>query len=113
MIEYKNGKTRKEIEEELRQVTSRALIKFYIEQGYFADEDATLNIQEMVSSIRAPYELDDILEELGWIREGRDDNGWEQDTWYWYTHPDYDYGLTMFYSGFYGGLKLYHSDEMI
>lgn len=57
-----------------------------------------------------PSDLDDALTTLCWIREDSDENGWEQDTWYWYSHPDYDFMLTMAYSGFYGGLQLYRRD---
>lgn len=57
-----------------------------------------------------PSGIDDILEELEWEREDFDANGWQQDTWYNYSHNDYNFGLIMEYGGFYGGLKLYRSD---
>ena len=52
-----------------------------------------------------PSDVDEILQLLGYNRDTFDTNGWEQDTWYYYSKPD-TRGLCMFYSGFYGTLTL-------
>ena len=79
----------------LHDLTARFITSFYIRE---------------FTPIYAPSELDTILQEDGWERLDFDENGWQQDTWYWYAHPDYDFQLTMEYSGFYGDLKLYRRD---
>lgn len=109
MIEYKNNKTHAEVYEELRQALNNRLVLIAID-CMKDNQTLKVNIREEICSIKSPSELDDILEAHGWIREDFDDNGWSQDTWYWYSHPDYPFGLTMYYSGFYGDLELYRSD---
>lgn len=95
---------------ERRNLTARFIITFYIQEIFPKDYDIVLDIRES-TSIYAPSELDTILQEYGWERLDFDENGWQQDTWYWYAHPDYDFQLTMEYSGFYGDLKLYRRDK--
>ena len=95
---------------ERRNLTARFIITFYIQEIFPKDYDIVLDIRES-TSIYAPSELDTILQEYGWERLDSDENGWQQDTWYWYAHPDYDFQLTMEYSGFYGDLKLYNRDR--
>lgn len=95
---------------ERRNLTARFIITFYIQEIFPKDYDIVLDIRES-TSIYAPSELDTILQEYGWERLDFDENGWQQDTWYWYAHPDYDFQLTMEYSGFYGDLKLYRGDK--
>lgn len=58
----------------------------------------------------SPSEVDKLLKELGWSKIDSDSNGWQQDTWYSYTHEGYPVGITMAYGGFYGDLSLYRSD---
>lgn len=53
----------------------------------------------------SPNQVDQMLTILGYSRADRNENGWEQDTWYYYSKPD-TRGLCMFYSGFYGTLTL-------
>lgn len=93
----------------LHDLTVRFIISFYIREVFSEDSGFILNIREF-TPIYAPSELDDILQEDGWERLGFNENGWQQDTLYWYAHPDYDFQLTMEYSGFYGDLKLYRRD---
>lgn len=95
---------------ERRNLTARFIISFYIQEVFSKDPNIILDIRES-TSIYAPSELDAILREYGWKQVDSDENGWQQDTWYWYTHPDYDFQLTMEYSGFYGDLKLYNRDR--
>lgn len=47
-----------------------------------------------------PSNVIDILELLGWEQSDFDSNGWEQDTWYDFAHPDYDFEVGFFYCGF-------------
>ena len=58
----------------------------------------------------APCHVDDILKNLGWTRESFESNGWENDTWYYYTNTAYDFGLVMFYCGYTFKLVLYRTD---
>ena len=58
----------------------------------------------------SPSEINDLLEKMGWSKVDSESNGWQQDTWYRYTHEGYPVGLTMAYGGFYGDLELYRSD---
>lgn len=50
------------------------------------------------------------LENLGWTQEDMDDNGWQHDTWYHFSHPNYQFGLTFYYEGYTFEMKLYRSD---
>ena len=93
----------------LHDLTARFITSFYIREVFPKDPNFVLNIREF-TPIYAPAELDTILQEDGWERLDSDENGWQQDTWYQYAHPDYDFQLTMEYSGFYGDLKLYRKD---
>lgn len=95
---------------ERRNLTARFIISFYIQEIFPKDFDIVLDIRES-TTIYAPSELNTILQEYGWEILDFDENGWQQDTWYWYAHPDYDFQLTMEYSGFYGDLKLYRRDK--
>lgn len=58
----------------------------------------------------APCHVDDILKNLGWIRNDFESNGWENDTWYYYINTDYNFGLIMFYCGYTFKLVLYRTD---
>lgn len=58
----------------------------------------------------APCHVDDILHSLGWEREDSESNGWENDTWYYYSNETYNFGLIMFYCGYTFHLMLYRSD---
>ena len=96
--------------EERRKFYARFVINFYIREVFPKNPNLVLDIREF-TSIYAPSELDEILQEGGWKQLDSDENSWQQDTWYWYAHPDYDFQLTMEYSGFYGDLKLYNRDK--
>jgi hypothetical protein len=91
----------------LHDITARFIVDFYVDEVIAKKQpDFVLDIREF-TPIYAPSELDEILQENGWERLDFDESGWQKDTWYWYAHPDYDFQLTMEYSGFYGDLKLY------
>ena len=85
------------------------IINCYLKNVFPNKKDFVLDIRKS-TEIYAPSELDKILEEEGWERLDFETNGWQQDTWYHYIHPDYNFQLTMEYSGFYGDLKLYRKD---
>lgn len=55
---------------------------------------------DLTSFDLCPANVIDILELLGWEESDFDSNGWEQDTWYDFTHPDYDFGVGFFYCGY-------------
>ena len=50
------------------------------------------------------------LENLGWTEDDMDHNGWQNDTWYWFSHPDYDFRLVFYYEGYTFEMKLYRED---
>lgn len=93
----------------LHNTTVRYIIDCYLKNIFPKKEDFILDIRKS-TTIYAPSELDEILREEGWERLDFETNGWQQDTWYHYSHSDYDFQLTMEYSGFYGDLKLYRND---
>lgn len=95
----------------LHDITAHFIVDFYVDEVIAKKQpDFVLDIREF-TPIYAPSELDEILQENGWERLDFDESGWQQDTWYWYAHPDYDFQLTMEYSGFYGDLKLYRREK--
>lgn len=55
---------------------------------------------DLTSFDLCPSNVVDILELLGWEQSDFDSNGWEQDTWYDFTHPDYDFEVGFFYCGY-------------
>lgn len=57
-----------------------------------------------------PANVRSVLEKMGWTDADMSDNGWEQDTWYTFSHPDYDFDLTLYYEGYTFEMKLYRSD---
>ena len=59
---------------------------------------------------KAPSDISDMLEELGWESKPYNSNGWEQDTWIHFTHEAYNFCLTLEYSGYYWTMELYRSD---
>ena len=94
---------------DLHKATVHFLLETYIKNVFPKNQEFILDIRENLL-LCSPSEIDNALQELGWERLDFDSNGWQQDTWYWYAHPDYDFQLTMEYSGFYGDLKLYRRD---
>lgn len=57
-----------------------------------------------------PSNIADVLEKMEWNWEEQEDNGWEHDTWIYFTHEDYDFGLCLFYSGYTFEMKIFRSD---
>lgn len=55
---------------------------------------------DLTSFDLCPSNVIDIMELLGWEQSDFDSNGWEQDTWYDFTHPDYDFEVGFFYCGY-------------
>ena len=94
--------------EELRYRSYVGLINAIID--YLSNhKEKIFNLRELYWQ-SAPCDIDEYLEENGWNRDSFDTNGWQQDTWYYYSHKDYPFEIVMEYSGFYGGLKLYRGD---
>lgn len=58
-----------------------------------------------------PANITQILETLGWEEVDFESNGWEQDTWYYFSHPDYDFQLTLFYCGYTFDIALYRTED--
>jgi hypothetical protein len=94
---------------DLHKATVHFILETYIKNVFPKHQEFILDIRENLLPC-PPSEIDSALQELGWERLDFDSNGWQQDTWYWYSNPNYDFQLTMEYSGFYGDLKLYRRD---
>ena len=94
---------------DLRKTTLHFILDTYINNIFTKQPNFIFDMRKN-SLFYAPSEIDNVLEELGWEKIDFNSNGWQQDTWYWYMHPDYDFQLTMEYGGFYGDLKLYRKD---
>lgn len=96
------------IYEDIAYSANRLIVKSAIDY-LFTDQRFQYNLRKNLPAI-SPSGVDDILEDLGWERDDFDDNGWQQDTWYYYSHTDYPFRLVMAYGGFYGDMQLYRSD---
>mgnify|MGYP006328166407 CR=1 FL=1 len=59
----------------------------------------------------SPYDILEMLQELGWEYELLDENGWEQDTTYLLTHDMYKKQLILSYSGFYWTMHLQAKED--
>ncbi len=53
----------------------------------------------------SPEQVTQMLNFLGYEEISHEDNGWEQDTYYYYTHKNHN-ELCFFYSGHYGTMNL-------
>ena len=58
----------------------------------------------------APCHIDNLMGQLGWERFQHDTNGWQRDCWMYYSHPDYDYTIVLYYEGFTFKLEMYRGD---
>ena len=58
----------------------------------------------------APCHICDMMDELGWSEASFDTNGWEGDTWYYFSHEDYEYQAVMHYCGYTFSIEMYRSD---
>lgn len=58
----------------------------------------------------APCHIRETMRELGWCDDNFETNGWEGDTWYYFSHEDYNYGVNMFYCGYTFSIEMYRSD---
>ena len=74
------------------------------------DKQFSLNVRELFPEL-SPADVSDILGELKWQFVSSDENSWEQDTWYLYSHPEYTFDLAMSYSGYYWTLSLCRNDR--
>lgn len=55
---------------------------------------------DLTSLDLCPANVIDILGLLGWEEIDFDSNGWEQDTWYEFAHPNHNFKITFFYCGY-------------
>ena len=75
----------------------REFLRFIKRLETFKNENENI---DLTSFDLCPSNVIDILELLGWEQSDFDSNGWEQDTWYDFTHPDYDFEVGFFYCGY-------------
>lgn len=73
----------------------REFLRFIKRLETFKNENIDLTSFDL-----CPSNVVDILELLGWEQGDFDSNGWEQDTWYDFAHPDYDFEVVFFYCGY-------------
>lgn len=52
-----------------------------------------------------PDQVIQMLEHLGYEKTDWEYNGWEQDTWFYFSHPEHK-ELCFFYSGRYGSMNI-------
>lgn len=58
-----------------------------------------------------PANIIQTLEALGWEQVDFESNGWEQDTWYYFSHQDYNFQITLFYCGYTFNIELYRTED--
>ena len=58
----------------------------------------------------APCHVDNLMGELGWERFQHDTNGWQCDCWMYYSHPEVDYSIVLYYEGFTFNLEMHRGD---
>ena len=69
-----------------------------------------INLRELFPTF-SPADIHHLLvDEFGWNKDNMEDNGWQHDAWYYYSNKNYDFGLIVYYCGFYGDLELFRSD---
>lgn len=89
--------------------------KEYVEglvKGVIKTLDDEISDEVSLSSFDiAPCHICDAMEAFGWEQDESDSNGWENDTWYYFAHPNYKYVIVMFYCGYTFELKMYRGDK--
>ncbi len=58
-----------------------------------------------------PYQVGIIMKELGWESDEVEMNGWEQERWEYFSHPDCNYRICLFSCGQTFELSLFYSEE--
>lgn len=58
----------------------------------------------------APCHVRDAMRKFNWEQDDFETNGWEGDTWYYFSHEDYEYQAVMFYCGYTFSIEMYRSD---
>ena len=58
----------------------------------------------------APCHIREAMRELGWHDDDFETNGWEGDTWYYFSHEDYEYQAVMYYCGYTFSVEMYRID---
>lgn len=84
-----------------KQAVSAAIFKLTYDKTYIADftkEDV------------CPANLCRTLKNLGWNSVDIDRNGWENDTWHTFSHPDYNFYVIIHYEGYTFKLDMYSSE---
>lgn len=66
---------------------------------------------DLTSLDLCPANVIDILDLLGWEEIDFESNGWEQDTWYEFAHPNYNFEITFFYCGYTFKMDLYRKED--
>lgn len=66
---------------------------------------------DLTSLDLCPANVIDILDLLGWEEIDFESNGWEQDTWYEFAHPNHNFEITFFYCGYTFKMDLYRKED--
>lgn len=84
----------------------REFLRFIKRLETFKNENIDLTSFDL-----CPSNVVDILELLGWERSNFDSNGWEQDTWCDFAHPDYNFEVGFFYCGYTFQMYLFRKEK--
>ena len=61
-----------------------------------------------------PSNLIDAMENLGWEEDNDcDRNGWQGDTWHYFSHPDWDFVVVLYYQAYTFTLQMYRYTDTI
>lgn len=83
----------KEVREEWREVIENHINKI---QNCDLEEENPYDVELNLSNTSLnPYTLGKLLEELGWVEEDFDHNGWEFDFWGYYSKNGYENRILM------------------
>lgn len=83
---------------------------FLLMNRFAHEQELEINIRETFPNIYSASTLVNILNNLGWEVEKREYGGWEGDCWIDMYNDNYDFDLTVYYSGYYGDISLHRTD---
>lgn len=100
----------KGVYQQIRDNLNKTLVSYHL-KALYKDSDNIVNIREAIDPIITPEELFEILKFYGWNINGGDLNeNYDENTYCYFAHEEYNFTLTMQFNGFNGTLKLYRSD---
>ena len=70
-----------------------------------------LHEEDLTQHDVCPANIVEILNKLGWEDDEQEDNGWQHDTWIYFSHPNHNFGITLYYEGYTFEMKLFRTDR--